>query len=380
MVLKKSKAGNDGFHSPASDAAAKMPDCDGKEVMQYSPVKPEEIRRIIPLGNLAPPGHVLPTYHQYYNYLHNEEGPNGYSVKTTLYVPADMTVTQMMKMDNADLDRPYDAYRIDFAICKQVTGYFILVQTLNDKLAAAMQPPYDNTQESDTGKSKNAHNWYKNVNVQLKAGEVLGWAGGSKGDPDGLDVALVDTRAPKPTLANPKHWQSSDMYYVCTLDYFPASLSKQLYDKLGDYSGNPVAAGSNPCGSIYQDVPGTAQGVWLTPGSQGLWDVRGLAALVHSNFDENRGAFSLGVKAADIGLSSSYINFFTPAKSGNVNLDFNLVKPGVTTYCYEVGQNSGGKSTILLRLTSDRLTLGPGATATCGTGPWTFDKTIEYVR
>jgi hypothetical protein len=382
LVLKKARGdGLGGFHSPASEIAATMPDCQGDELLTQSPVKPEEMSTVVPIGNLAPPGHVLPTYHMYYNYIHTG-GSDNHSLKTTLYVPADMTVTQMMKMDNADLDPPYEAYRIDFAICKQVTGYFILVQELSDKLAAAMQPPYDRTQVSDVGKDKKTHNWYKNVNVQLKAGEILGYAGGKVGDPSGLDMALVDIRKPKPTLANPERWSSSDLYYVCTLDYYEPSLSQQLYAKLGDFGGKLVADSSD-CGSIYQDVPGTAQGVWLKPNASGLWDVRNVVALVHSNYDSSRGAFSLGTNAQDAGVNTSGVNYFTPATSGRVNLDFNLVKPGSTIYCYEVSTDSmqlGSLPTILLQLASDKLTIGAGNSTTCGTGPWTFDKTVEYVR
>ncbi len=380
VVFKKSKSAQSvNFHSAASETASKMADCTGKQLLQQSPVQPDQISQIIPLGNLAPPGHVLPTFHMYYNYLHTGSHP----VRTTLYVPANMTITQMMKMDNADLPTPYISYRLDFAICKQVTGYFILVQTLNDKLAAAMQPPYDRTQTSDVGRSTVSHNWYKNVNVQLKAGDILGYAGGNAGDPDGLDMAIIDTRQPLPTLANAKHWESSDEYYACSLDYYAHALSQQLYAKLGDYYGRPVADSTNKCGSVYQDTPGTAQGVWMSSDAQGMWDVHSLAGLVHSNFDPGRGAFSFGSKAGQAGINTSYVNYFTPAKTGTVNLDFSLVKPGPTIYCYQVDNGAGqtnSQATILLQLSTTKLTVGAGPATTCGGGPWTFSQSVDYVR
>ncbi len=365
-------------HNMASSGS----DCVSKErILQNPPVKLEEISTIVPLGNLAPPGHVLPTTHMYYNYIHTDNGPN----KTTLYVPADMTVTQMMKMDNNDLDKPYEAYRIDFKICKDVTGYFILVQKLNDALAAAMQPPYDRTQESDVGKAKRSHNDYKEVEVKLKAGEVLGWAGGERGYPDGLDFALIDKRIPNPVLANLKRWPDSERHYVCTLDYYSSDVSKQLYAKIGDFGGMLRQSKVLPCGTIYQDVPNTVQGIWMSKDSDpsGLWDVGGSLALVHSNYDSTRGVISIGNMAQQLGMITSSIYSFDPTTKGAINLDFSLVRDD-KTYCYEVDSGTGSpnsKISILIQLVNSvTLRLAKNTSVGCGLGPWDMDKYLEYVR
>jgi hypothetical protein len=376
VVLDHKSAGS------AADVGAKQTDC-AAPLLKQSPVKPEELSDIIPLGNLAPPGHVLPTFHMYYNYLHTGTGHNLVPAHTALYVPADMTVTQMMKMDNADLARPYEAFRIDFSLCKQVGGYFILVQQLNDKLAAAMQPPYDRTQESDVGRGKLSHNWYKKVNVQLKAGELLGYAGGAAGDPDGLDMAIIDQRLPAPTLANEARWPGTERHYACSLDYYPEALKTELYGKLGDFNYQPT--GTHDCGQVYQDVPGTAQGVWMLKSAapDGLWDVNSALALVHSNFDKRKGAVSVGNKGQRAGLGAGRVALFAPMKQANVNLDFNLVKPGDTVYCYDLDDGSGSPGsrwTMLLQLTSDKaLKVGPGPRS-CGSGPRQFSQSLDYVR
>lgn len=364
---------------------ASLPACPAPEgLLSHSPVAEKDLSTIIPLGNLAPPGHVLPTTHMYYNYIHS--GPVGAQVpaRTTLYVPADMTVTRMMKMDNADLAKPYESYLIDFSICKEVTGYFILVQELNEKLAAAMQPPYDETQESDTGGGKTSHNWFKSVNVKLKAGEVLGYAGGEAGYPDGLDLALRDTRAPAPKLANPARWMDSEKRYVCPLDYFDADLSKRLYSKIGDYSYKYIQPGEPACGAVYYDEPGTAQGTWITKDAtdQGLWDVRSIAALVESNFNHSKQAFSFGTKASQLGIDVSRPYLFSPKTEGNVNIDFSHVNAG-QVYCYDADNGLGmatSKVTILLELTQDNTLRVGSLTAPCGSGPWTLTNGLEYVR
>lgn len=364
---------------------ASLPACPASEgLLSHSPVAEKDLSTIIPLGNLAPPGHVLPTTHMYYNYLHTNSGGTQVPARTTLYVPADMTVTRMMKMDNADQSKPYEAYLIDFSICKEVTGYFILVQELNEKLAAAMQPPYDETQESDTGSGKKSHNWFKAVDVKLTAGEILGYAGGEAGFPDGLDLALRDTRVPAPKLANPARWADNEKTYVCPLDYFSNDLSQRLYSKIGDYSYKYIQPGDPACGSVYYDEPGTAQGTWIAKDAadQGLWDVKSLAALVESNFDHSKQAFSFGNKASQLGINVSRPYLFAPKTTGNVNLDFSLVRPG-QTYCYEADNGLGmaaSKVTLLLELTQDNTLRVGSQTVACGTGPWTLTKSVEYVR
>jgi hypothetical protein len=75
---------------------------------------------------------------------------------------------------------------------------------------------------------------------------------------------------------------------------------------------------------------------------------------------------------------------FTPASSGQLNLDFSLLKPGVTTYCYQTANNTQqgvAGPAILLQLASDTLLhLGATSTTQCGAGPWAIAKSIDYAR
>jgi hypothetical protein len=321
----------------------------------------------------------------YYNFIHDKQGTNQVPRRTTLYVPADMTITRMMKMDNADLPKPYDAYRLDFKICKDVAGYFILIQELNSQLAAAMQPPYDETQESDTGSGKKAYNYFKDVNIKLKTGEILGYAGGEAGFPDGLDLAITDSRTPEPKLANPKRWQASEKHFVCSLDYYDSALSKQLYDKIGDFSYKPLQPGEPTCGSVYQDELGTAQGAWATADTpaDSQWQVHNLLFMGHSNFDHSMRAFSMGSKASQVGIMVNRPLLFKPVSEGTVNLDFNLVKPGPTVYCYNAddGLHSMGSSvTLLVQLVNETTVRLGRKNGSCNSGPSVLDKYVEYIR
>lgn len=378
-VANKSK---NGTANSVLQVASGAPKCEDANLLKNSPVKPDQISTIIPLGNLAPPGHITPTTHMYYNLIHQTS--NGVKIpnRTELYVPADMIVTKIMKSDNADLKIPYVSYKVDFTICEEVAGYFILIQELNAELEAAIQPPFDRTDSSDVGSANNSTNYTNDVRVELKAGEILGYIGGREGDPTGVDFTLQDSRAPKPVLANPDLWNSNEQYFVCTLDYYSKDLKDQLYAKIGDFSLNLRSPGEPICGDVYQDIPGTAQGVWRTSDAKGAWDVRKVIALVRNNFDNSERVLSLGNIVKDIGIDSSRTKYFKPSVTGLINTDFKLVKSNGQIHCYDLDDRSGqsnSKTSVLIQYNGSKLRLGP-KTGNCSQQPWSFDKYIDFVR
>jgi hypothetical protein len=355
-------------------------------LLKQSPINIDQLSTIIPLGNFAPPGHVIPTEHMYYNYL-NIPLADGTPTpaKTTLYVPADMTVTRITLFDNQSATKPFDSYRLDFTVCKEVTGYFIHILQLNDKLKAAMSKPYDQTQTSDAGGGMLEHTYGKVVDVKLTAGEVLGSGGGGAGLPGGLDIGLYDSRTAMPTFANPERWKQ-DNKIVCSLDYFPTDISKALYSHIGDYTFKFIEPGDPKCGQVYQDIPGSAQGVWFgsdSPKDQ-IGEISHQLTLGHSNFNHAKGTFALGDAVRQIGIDPTAVYAFTPTTSGQQNLDFGLVKPGSTVYCYQTVNNNGeptpGPVLILQLVDSNTLRLGTTDTTVCGAGPWIFTEHIDYVR
>lgn len=357
-----------------SNGSSSLPNCPaGKQLLQYSPVAEADLTTIVPLGNLAPPGHILPTSHMYFNFVHNGTGSGSYPAKTNIIVPADMTATRMLKINTKNSFTEYDAYRIEFVICKQVSGYFILVQQLNEKLAAA----YDNT--SFDSNSEN-----KTISVPLSAGELLGSAGGAQGYPDGIDFTISDTRSSPPVLANPARWNDSGKHFSCALDYFSPELSSRLYAKIGGFSYAPKDPGEPKCGTVYQDVPGSAQGVWVTReyGDKEIIDTEDVAALVHSNLDHSRRIFSFGSKITKVGIDNKSLLGFVPEKSGTRNLDFNLVTDD-KVYCYTVTNDSRGEpfnKSVLIQLV-DSTTLRVGTTSSsCAGQNHKLETYVEYIR
>lgn len=361
VFSKQSKSGND------------LPKCPvGKNLLKTGIIKEEDLTTIIPLGNLAPPGHIMPTTHMYFNYKHVGTGVDKHSVETAIYSPADITVTSMLEIETTNDKTSYKAYKIDFDLCREVSGYFILVQKLSDALASA----YKSGQDLGTGGNKQ-------VNVMLKAGELIGYGGGKVGFPSGIDFTIIDTREPKPLVANPDRWHNSGLYFSCSLDYFDPELSQRLYKKIGNFNLENVNPGDPVCGTVYQDLPGTAQGVWVTRDVSGqLQDSEYVAALVHSNFDHKKGAFSFGDKIKELGINNSVALLFEPKTSGLINLDFNLVKDD-KVYCYDTDNGhyqANSKVTILLQLVNDQTIRIGHSPKSCSQTELKLSKYIEYIR
>jgi hypothetical protein len=311
MIFAAVSRHNDKPAARANDSAqttsAKCPS--DTQLLTASPIKPEQISTIIPLGNFAPPGHILPTGHMYYNYLNAGTKTNFIPALTTIYAPADATITAVTLFENGTADTPYNSYRLDFQVCDQVSGYFIHLLTLNDTLKAALHEPYDRTSTSGVGGTKVDRTFTKTTNLKVKAGDVLGTAGGGPNLPYGLDFALIDRRTPAPTQANPARWKD-DSHYVCSIDYFPASLSAQLYPHIGDYYG-PREPGDPKCGQ--------------------LGPVQAHLTLGHSAFDHHRAVFAMGPDLQKLGFNINSALEFTPTSSGSTNLDFSQVTPGAVT-------------------------------------------------
>jgi len=383
LVVSKSKSntsgGQQGFFSRLTGGGG--PSCSATSgLLKYSPVPLDKMSTVVPLGNFAPPGHVTPTPHMYYNYL---VGLGNTPAKTDLVVPADMTITKLWLFDQGQT-QPYKAYRLDFTICKQVTGYFILILNLPPKLAGLAKAPWDEDQQSNVGNGIQ-HNYWKTVSVKMTAGESLGSAGGFPGAPDGLDLGLYDTRVKFPTQANPERFPSPGGPLVCSLNYYNKDLSAKLYARLGGFDFVPRDPGEPKCGTVYQDVPGTGQGIWFSQGTSNDQsnNVDAQLTLGHWNLDHSKGVFSAGNNVKKIGINSSNIYLFTPQKTGKVNLDFNLMKTG-TIYCYDttVQSYSGDTSSahLLVKLTdATHLSLANNGSA-CASGPWTMNQSLAYTR
>lgn len=354
-----------------------------KTTFTVPPINVDDITSIIPLGNLNPSGHTFPTGHMYYNI--RKEDPDDFNSPTIdapLYAPIDATIEDINVMTHTNANPPSTDYSINFRTCEDFTFYFIHVTSLSDKILNEIDLEDEDCNEYSTG-GMDYRNCWKEVNLEVKAGDVLGTVGsGMRGN---FDFGVVDFRITPHVYANPDRWEENhqDKFYkVCSTDYYTGQLKQTLESKLKDFSGNSRTI-EPICGTIAQDVPGTAQGLWVLKGTDNVSGDDLHMALVHSNFDPSVGVFSIGTSLEGIGIKSGTYNF-DPKQSGVVNLDFDLVKPGSQFYCYEVGgsfHDQDNSFSILIQLPSeDILRIGRFESHVCDGDEWEFEEFGEFER
>lgn len=369
-----------------------IPDCSNQKanLLTNTPVALDSISTLTPLGNFNPPNQLIPTEYMYFNFVHVASGTVNGPVLTNIHSPADMIVTKITRIDHVNASVPFSSYRLDFTLCKDVTGYFVDITALtNKKLINAFTPPYDTVKKISDG-THDPDTWVgKTVHVQLASDEIIGSGGGKVNLPSGVGLSVSDDRVTLATFANEQHWKIDGGFVTCPLDYFPASLSGQLYQKIGDTSFHLVNPGEPRCGSIYQDKPGTLQGVWVNNtddnATKDITDVstQDEITLGTNNLNHTQEVFVLGNAVNTLGLDSSTIYVFTPSLSGKTNTDFGSVSSNGAISCYNTQPLNGGLSTPILLKLVDAQTMMIGAihAKTCGKGPWIMPaNSLTYVR
>jgi hypothetical protein len=344
----------------------------GNEVFTHLPVDLDTLDSITPLGNLNPSGHTFPTDHIYLNIKKGRQN-------IPVYAPGEVWVTGIDTQEKRQGDQSFWDYSINFEPCPDLKVSYAHINTLSKVL----QDEFDRnlSQEScveeETGGNR-FRTCFADMRVKLSAGEVMGTTG-KKGQIN-FDLDMNDLRHDTSWVREYTKWgdwRSGYLTAVCPLDYFTSELKETLYSFLGDFGG--ARRSIEPlCGTVAQDVWGTAQGVWFLAGYQIAERVRNdeHLALVHDNVDPTVGSFSIGISLEEKGLPSSTYRF-TPKHNGMVNRDFDEVTPDGKIYCYVASGGYSGQHrpyTILIKLVNES-TLRVGKFnegATCGSGPWEF--------
>jgi len=352
-----------------------------KTTFTVPPIDLDNITSIIPLGNLNPSAHTFPTGHMYYNIKTENDEFDSPTIEADLYAPIDATIENISVMTFKNDNPPSKDYSISFRTCEDFRFYFIHATSLSSRLLDEIVLEDDDCDEYETG-GRIYENCWKEVDIDIQAGEVIGTVG--SGMRTNFDFGVIDSRITPHTYANPERWKNNEdkFYKVCSTDYYEGDLKQALEDKLGDWSGNKRTI-EPICGTIAQDEPGTAQGLWVLKGTEEITKEDSHIALVHDNIDPRIGVFSIGTSLESIGIKSGTYRF-DPQEFGEVNLDFNLIKPNGKVLCYEVGesfQDQDNSFSILITLTSDNaLKIGPLYSLECGNSPWSFEEYIEFER
>jgi hypothetical protein len=256
----------------------------------------EKLDHIIPLGNLNPPGHTLPTRHMYF----------WVTEPTDLLAPARIHVT------NLHIFTGKGDYEIGFEVCSGVNGYFIHLDTISPRLDP--ERSFDDCAENMC---------FAEVDMWFEEGEFLGQVG-----INGLsfDLGMIDDGVQN-EFANPERYGDYLENAACGLDYFSEEIRAQYYVKLR-------RTGEPRCGTIAQDVPGTLQGNWFYSQGSAAYSFETYnqeLAFVHHAEDTSMGVISIGGTLIDANTWQ-----FDPQHQGLIDREPSEVSPGAI-YCYGRG-------------------------------------------
>ena len=356
---------------PTSNPPPSPPDCPtqvSEPLFEVSLVQMSDIRGIVPLGNLNPSGHALPSPHIYF-YIRMTEAEPLIPAFVPVFAPVHIWITSI---EYKQYSNPISSdYTLKFKPCNQFSGYYHHVQDLSDDLLERAGP----FEGSACGRHSTASGCRKSVMIEMQAGELIGAAGGE--GHLAMDFGAMDGRVPPLAYANPAHFWADPsgldrFHLVCPIDYYAPEVRDWLRGRLGDFEGKNPRTVEPICGEVEQDEPGTAQGTWYLPSAPSFPEAPHLN-LVHSNIDPALGAFSIGSLVPGL---ESIAHYFHPETSGRVNLDFSLVTTDANVYCYDsmfglAGHPVSPAEIILIQLTNEgSLRFEKRDAAECGTGPW----------
>lgn len=350
---------------------------DTKILFDRFPVNLEGLAVITPLGSVGSTAHIIPTPHLFLR--PRRTGQNeAYTIETSVFAPADMRIYLMSSVEDVSKTKKFETdYALFFSPCKEAVGYFDHVWDVPEEIIRQYESaPELLCNEYTLIYPHGPIDWKfckKRVAIDVKAGDYLGKTGG-EGKADVFDFALFDYRNERHPYKNVEEWRNigntfEEAFYVtCPLNYFPETV-RAAAEKLLGADGKKRSV-KPLCGEVFQDIDGTAQGVWFrdspehSPGSRYL-------SLVHDAVDPTIPVFVIGEGLESISYGDY---FYAVKKEGLVNRDFSEVLPG-KVYCFDalstrISNKVSGK--ILLELSSSRNLKLEKQEGVCESGPWSF--------
>lgn len=303
---------------------SKLPSCVGNELLSVSPMNPNEVKRLHPLGFITTPRHVFPMEHMEYC-IPQDEHDN--TIRTTLYAPGALHIIgireSFSKKNGVQVtDNPY--FSISFANCKEVYFYFEGMSGISDALRQAAEKVKGTAiVEGDYDTNPNGSKMVQyRVDYVTTPGEVIGFVGGPNTKGGALEWGGRDTRIPKLGFLGTPVPDSRVFYTICPVDYFPEPLKSQLYSKF-------TRADAPRCGTNMQDLAGTIQGNWLGQGYPGNIGDTFLGITHHYTTP------TVGIIAVSGYLHSHGMFYYNPQHTGLINREPSEVKADGQTYCYQ---------------------------------------------
>lgn len=311
---------------------------------------------ISPLGNLNPGGgHIIPTDHMYMANITNNK-----SAKAEVFAAGDMWLTELNESKAYDEQGNLLASEIGFSFhpCKEITleyGVNELAPELGNDLQAVIRSSKKSCYSGEKPHGLSEQCKYS-INYQVKAGQLLGWTDRNEAT---LDVGAYDTRVSLPFI-NPKRYSERTLHTICPFDLYSGELKDSFYQKLGGRSENENAIARRTieprCGTVMQDVAGTAQGEWFVgkdPNESSEFDGT-VISFVHDNVDPSKAVI---VIAGTIIPQAGQFTFI-PKYQGVINREPTEVKDS-SIYCFqnefpEYGTGVRLTGRILIQLTGPK--------------------------
>ncbi len=336
-----------------------------------SPIDIDKIDSIVMLGNLNPPSHTFPTDHIYF-YPTRQPGADRPDV-VNFYSPGDLTVTLIWASEHVNAG--FADYNVILQPYDSITVMFFHVSTLNSAVfgdTSDFSSWYLDSEYTTGGETYRT--WTKEYDVDVKAGDLLGTAGGNPGQ-WALDLGVYDDNYYPQMVANPNRWENANcIHAICPLSLYESGPVLDALLALVDR--DEVEGEELPCGSIMQDIPGTAQGCWFLFGITETYPEDPHLALVHSNIHPARAVLSVGNSILNL-MSHAYD--FVPLDTGFLNRDFKDITPDGHIYGFQVYGFQG--IIIISMLDSDTLYIEALPDASEDPASWSFssDKAV-FVR
>ncbi len=358
-----------------------LPSCGTKtDFFTTLPVNDSSLIAINPIGHVFPPGHTFPADHGYFFF----NAPLNSLLGVNLYAPSDGWVVQTTFL-NFGSGGPQSGvsteYFVAFSPCAEVTLNFLGIVSVVPAVANPTGPVITSCSNSNSAVPGVIETCITKMAVPFKAGELIGTGVSILG----LDFGpMEDTRIPISGFVNPSRHDVHRGF--CALDYFTGAAQATYTSMLGTNNGSVFIPRTTPpdCGTIMQDVAGTAQGDWYFPGQPNIPDNPHLA-LIHDNVYPSTATFSIGASVP--GLEGAYSVYPKTTPDGSrLNYDFGLVQD-TQIYCYDSfmdllvngqGVPDAGLAghIVLIQLSPSLNTLkielqNPG-TACAAAAPWSF--------
>ena len=308
-----------------------LPACDPAAALTVSPLAMSDFVGITPLGNLNPPSHTLPTSHMYF-YLPLTSGPAGSGPLGDGRIPPRVPVVApgRLALQSVSVSEKtttvggqpvsYTEYALEFGVCGGLSIRFDHVGPVSERIAAAIQGATPRCQDYTTGGVQSHFCSYDRFELEVSPGEQVAFTSGRS---YALDLGASDGRSAPLPFVHPERYQTEARYNRCPLDVFEPTLRGQLLARVGQIELSMGGRLTRPrtaepiCGTVNQDIPGTAQGGWFADPQRPYPEDNDLA-LARDEVDPSQPVFSVGNTVPGL-ASGTYA--FTPRASGLVNRD-----------------------------------------------------------